>query len=334
MEEEYNYMNNPYISIIVPVYKVEKYIRECIESIVSQKGTWELILVDDGSLDGCPAICDEFAEKDERVQVIHKKNGGVSTARNAGLDVARGEWIWFVDSDDITNFQYEKIEKAVRSIKGEPDYIMFDIQTFNDGASPKLNDVCNDVSEIEDNIDKNNFLLKHICAYHQCLWYRRDAIEKIHLRFTQGLRTGEDGEFQFKYLMVCKHPVYIHYNIYYYRKREGSAMQNPETRKHIVEDTQIVFNHYLTFMKENNIVLEPWLKIRLVGTMKILLYSSFVSGQYKLKVFQRNIRRIMNSYNKKGYGPFSGMLMRLAYFSIPLYCTILKINLRMKGIKI
>lgn len=327
-------MNHPYISIIVPVYKVEKYLRKCIESIICQKGDWELILVDDGSPDGCPAICDEYAAKDGRVQVIHKKNGGVSTARNAGLDVARGEWIWFVDSDDITNFQYEKIEKAVRSIKGDPDYIMFDMQTFNDGDSPKLHDVCNYVSEIEDNIDKNNFLLKHICAYHQCLWYRRNVIEKIHLRFTQGLRTGEDGEFQFKYLMVCKYPVYIHYNIYYYRKREGSAMQNPETRKHVVEDTQIVFNHYLTFMKENNIVLEPWLKIRLVETMKILLYSSFVSEQYKLKIFQRNIRRIMNSYNKEGYGAFSGILMRLAYFSIPLYCTILKINLRIKGIKI
>lgn len=323
-----------FVSIIIPVYNVEHYLRECIESIICQNGNWELILVDDGSPDGCPAICDEYAERDERVQVIHKKNGGVSTARNAGLDVARGEWVWFVDSDDITNFQYEKIEKSVRLIKGKPDYIMFDIQTFNDGDILKLNDDYNETSEIEDDIDKNNFLLKHICVYHSCLWYRRDVIEKIHLRFTQGLRTGEDGEFQFKYLMVCKYPAYIHYNIYYYRKRVGSAMQNPETRKHIVEDTQIVFNHYLTFMKENNIVLEPWLKIRLVGTMKILLYSSYVSGQYKLKVFQRNIRRIMNSYNKEGYDVFSGMLMNMAYFSIKLYCTILKINLRIKGIKI
>lgn len=84
-------MKDVIVSIIILVYKVEKYIRECIESIVSQKGNWELILVDDGSPDGCPAICDEYAEKDERVQVIHKKNGGVSTARNACLDVARVE---------------------------------------------------------------------------------------------------------------------------------------------------------------------------------------------------------------------------------------------------
>lgn len=86
-------MASPFISIIVPIYKVENYIRECVDSIICQKGDWELILVDDGSPDGCPAICDEYAEKDERVQVIHKKNGGVSTARNAGLNVARGEWI-------------------------------------------------------------------------------------------------------------------------------------------------------------------------------------------------------------------------------------------------
>lgn len=327
-------MNNPYISIIVPVYKVEKYIRECIESIICHKGDWELILVDDGSPDGCPAICDDYAEKDERVQVIHKENGGVSTARNAGLNVARGDWIWFVDSDDITNFQYEKIEKAVRSIQGDPDYIMFDMQTFNDGDTPKLNDGSANISEMDDGLDKNNFLLKHICAYHHCLWYRHDVIEKIHLRFTQGLRTGEDGEFQFKYLMVCKHPVYIHHNIYYYRKREGSAMQNPETRKNIVEDAQTVLRHYLVFIKENNVILEPWLKFRMEGTMKILLYSALVSKQYKLRIFQENIRMIMDAYSKDGYKPFSGLLMRLAYFSIPLYCAILKINLRLKGIKL
>lgn len=91
----------PEISVIVPVYKVEKYLDRCIESIVNQTyPDFELILVDDGSPDGSPILCDKWAEKDSRVHVIHKKNGGESSARNAGLKIAKGNWIAFADSDD------------------------------------------------------------------------------------------------------------------------------------------------------------------------------------------------------------------------------------------
>ena len=93
---------SPEISIIVPVYQVEKYLNECIDSILAQTFTdFELILVDDGSPDNCPALCDAAAEKDSRVRVIHQQNKGLSGARNAGIDVARGNWLGFVDSDDM-----------------------------------------------------------------------------------------------------------------------------------------------------------------------------------------------------------------------------------------
>ena len=95
-----------FLSIIIPVYKVEPYLRECLDSIaVSSSDCWEAILIDDGSPDDCPQICDEYAARDNRFRVIHQKNGGVSSARNAGLDNARGEWIWFVDSDDIVDMR-------------------------------------------------------------------------------------------------------------------------------------------------------------------------------------------------------------------------------------
>ena len=91
----------PQVSVIVPVYNVEKYIRRCVDSILAQTfEDFELILVDDGSPDNCPAICDEYAAKDNRVRVIHQENGGVSGARNAALNVATGEYIAFCDSDD------------------------------------------------------------------------------------------------------------------------------------------------------------------------------------------------------------------------------------------
>lgn len=97
--------NEPLISVIVPVYKVEPYLDRCVQSIVDQTyKNLEIILVDDGSPDNCPAMCDAWAEKDSRVLVIHKENGGVSSARNAGLDMATGDYISFVDADDLLDF--------------------------------------------------------------------------------------------------------------------------------------------------------------------------------------------------------------------------------------
>ena len=95
-------MNNNKVSIIIPVYNVESYIDECLNSVVNQTyQNLEIILVDDGSPDKCPQICDNWAEKDYRIKVVHKKNGGLSSARNAGMDVATGSFLMFVDSDDF-----------------------------------------------------------------------------------------------------------------------------------------------------------------------------------------------------------------------------------------
>ena len=104
-------MKSDLISVVVPVYKVEKYLDECVQSIVNQTHrNLEIILVDDGSPDRCPQLCDEWAEKDSRIRVIHQKNGGLSAARNAGLDVAKGDYIGFVDSDDyIAPDMYEQL---------------------------------------------------------------------------------------------------------------------------------------------------------------------------------------------------------------------------------
>ena len=121
----------PLLSIIVPVYDVERYLPKCMDSILAQTFTdFELILVDDGSPDNCPALCDAAAAKDARIRVLHQKNGGLSAARNAGLDVARGEWIGFVDSDDyIAPEMYEILYKAVQSTGADLalcDYVKVD----------------------------------------------------------------------------------------------------------------------------------------------------------------------------------------------------------------
>ena len=110
-------MNESLISVIVPIFKVEDYLNRCVESLIAQTyHNLEIILVDDGSTDTCPQLCDEWAEKDKRIKVIHKKNGGLSDARNAGIRAAEGEYILFVDSDDWVCADYaESLYRAVES---------------------------------------------------------------------------------------------------------------------------------------------------------------------------------------------------------------------------
>lgn len=104
----------PNISIIVPVYNADRYINKCINSILAQKNTdWELLLIDDGSTDNSGKICDEYASTNYRIRVFHKQNGGVSSARNVGLDKAQGTWIAFIDSDDYIDDEYLSIEQQL-----------------------------------------------------------------------------------------------------------------------------------------------------------------------------------------------------------------------------
>ena len=112
-------MNQPLISVIVPIYQVEQYLSQCVDSILNQTYTnLQIILVDDGSPDGCGRICDEYARKDARIHVIHKKNGGVSSARNMGLDAAEGEYLCFVDGDDW--IEPDTYERMMAHMQGDP----------------------------------------------------------------------------------------------------------------------------------------------------------------------------------------------------------------------
>lgn len=123
----------PTISVIVPVYKVEPYIHQCIDSILAQTYTdFELILVDDGSPDNCGMICDEYAKQDDRIRVIHQKNQGLSAARNAGIDIAKGEYLTFIDSDDLVKENYlERLYQLL--IEYHAEISVCDMYSFQDG---------------------------------------------------------------------------------------------------------------------------------------------------------------------------------------------------------
>ena len=123
----------PLVSIVVPVYKIENVLHYCIDSILNQiYEDFELILVDDGSPDNSGKICDEYAKKENRIKVIHKENGGVSSARNCGIDAAKGKYICFVDSDDYVNKNYLEILIKTKSEHPEFDNIWCYFQTVTD----------------------------------------------------------------------------------------------------------------------------------------------------------------------------------------------------------
>ena len=141
--------SGPLISIIVPVYNVDAYLKQCVDSILNQKyENFELLLIDDGSTDKSGEICDVYEQRDKRVRVFHKKNGGVSSARNVGLDNAQGDWIAFVDSDDIVTPDY--LFDLYDSLKeNDIDLVIQNLSVFKDGTEPYRNDTSELSHEIQ-----------------------------------------------------------------------------------------------------------------------------------------------------------------------------------------
>ncbi len=133
----------PLISIVIPVYKVEEYLDKCVESVINQTyENLEIILVDDGSPDKCPRMCDKWFGKDKRIRIIHKKNGGLSDARNAGIEKAKGEYISFIDSDDYiepnyVEFLYDNLINENADISMGKHYVIYDKKTLNTGSGKK-----------------------------------------------------------------------------------------------------------------------------------------------------------------------------------------------------
>ena len=219
----------PLLSIIVPVYDVERYLPKCMDSILAQTFTdFELILVDDGSPDNCPALCDAAAAKDARIRVIHQKNGGLSAARNAGLDAARGAWIGFVDSDDyIAPEMYEALYQAVQSTGA--DLALCDYAEVDEAGAP--------CQSMHIRLEKKDFtgrdLLKNATdSTIQPAWnklYRRDVFAQ--LRYPEG-KLNEDLFLIPEICLNTQKAVVVPRALYYYVQRGGSIMSGNKTLRH------------------------------------------------------------------------------------------------------
>lgn len=207
------------ISIIVPVYNTEKYLRKCIDSIIAQTNKdWELLLVDDGSKDESGKICDEYAVKDSRVRVFHKENGGVSSARNLALDNARGEWLAFVDSDDVVDKEYLSLER----VADDTDVVIKSTKTFNENGEIKSK---KQIISYRTIIDEDEIGKYYIRDRQSALWdkiIRRKVVGKR--KFNENVKVGEDFQFFISCLSDVNKITFTPKGCYYYFIRQGSAM--------------------------------------------------------------------------------------------------------------
>ena len=225
----------PRISIIVPVYNVEKYIYRCIDSILAQTFTdFELILIDDGSLDNCGRICDEAFQKDSRVKAIHKTNGGLSSTRNVGLDIAKGDYVVFIDSDDY--IELDLLEQVVFVLKKHPKALVCygivfenecgEIRSSYLGKTPKY-------VELRLKKDRARFICNELTDYRlpwnsQMKVFRRDIIDKYNIRFVDNKQIfAEDYCFSLFYFAFVDEIYNIQNKpMYHYMQRTSSIMSN------------------------------------------------------------------------------------------------------------
>ncbi len=206
------------VSIIVPVYKVEKYLDKCVDSIVNQTyKDIEIILVDDGSPDNCPKMCDDWAIKDDRIKVIHKENGGLSDARNTGLEVSTGDYVGFVDGDDVvSNVMYEKLIDLISNSNSQISMCQF--ARFIEGNSPNYT-IKDDVSVFGQN-EALKEILKEKIGNHVCnKLFKRELFDNI--SFTKGV-AYEDIFIFYKLVLKANKIAITDSKLYGYMQRRDS----------------------------------------------------------------------------------------------------------------
>lgn len=237
-------MNTPKVSVIVPVYNVQNYLRECLDSVANQTiRDIEIICVNDGSRDGSGAILDEYAAKDSRFVVVHQENAGQSVARNRGLDLARGEFVSFLDSDDY--FEYDMLEKALPILENpEIDIVMFFFQTFGENPWKLKKGILSDYKPIYSGMWEK---IDVITSMYYVVWnqvYRREFLEKYKIRFLVGC-LFEDNHFSVKSNYYCRNLAILPEILYHYRigsgyttdsRRNASLRRYPEMYPLLIDD--------------------------------------------------------------------------------------------------
>lgn len=272
------------ISIIVPVYNVEKYLHKCLDSILAQTfKEFEVILVDDGSSDNSGKICDEYAKKDSRVKVFHKENAGVSSARNLGLKEASGEWIVFIDSDDYISKDFLECDYSTTADVIQKSY---DIINEDSGLST-LHKVTNKIIE-----DKEEFYRFYVRKRTNALWdkiIRRELIKNI--TFNENVKIGEDFLFFLEIIKNIKQYLFDDKGIYHYIIHSNSAMQSTLKEPLLfIRITIDSINNICSILNKNEDK-----KLR-----DSIIYQSCINILYNYRLsFSDSEKQILSAYYKK-----------------------------------
>lgn len=249
-------MTNPKVSIIVPVYKAERLLPRCIEGVLSQAfRDWELILVDDGSPDDSGDLCDSYAVNNSQIRVLHKQNGGVSSARNYGLDNAKGELVTFLDADD-----YWCPEYLGRMVSADADLVVCGFQGIEgcEFSPVKESFGKDDGSRFENLVNVPYYLDSPWCKM-----FKRSMIEDNHLRFDPKLRLTEDTVFSYEYLSACHNVKVLSDKLYFYDGVWGGT-----SSKYKLSEQEL-----------------RYISIRSVGCIKKLNQTFHVNIPYRHKAF-------------------------------------------------
>lgn len=296
--------STPLVSIIIPIYKVEPYLRRCLNSIVNQTYVnLEIILVDDGSPDRCPAICDEYAAKDLRIIVIHKENGGLSDARNAGLDICTGEYISFVDSDDWVENKY--IETLISSaLLQDADIVIGSYDLIRNNKSEASEPFQNGM------FSKKEVFFKIITAQTTHLgisWgklYKKNILEGE--RFPVG-KTQEDNYTSYKFIYKANRICCVDRVLYHYFQREHSISKT-DTSNNFMDVVKEQFD-FLLEKKEYELAEFTALKL---GWYWL---NQFLNSNYTNKSASFNARHYHSQLN---HIPIFHIIKRIK-FSIAIY---------------
>jgi len=296
---------NPQISIIIPVYKAEAFLHRCIVSILSQSlKDFELILIDDGSPDSSGIICDKYAKQDLRIKVFHKKNGGVSSARNLGLKHANGTWIMFVDSDDF--LQEQALERMIKiSHSYSSDFFIFRSQVvFHEIAQAPMVNTSLNVQEIE--ILSPQMYMKNILCYTinvgpYAKLFKANIAKQ--LAFDEEMKIGEDLLFNLEYAnkMIQSEIIYSNLIVYNYFINSASAMHTNNLKREYKTLTNKVFE----FFQKNNCKLDKEFDIfRMINIFQPYLanrtypnaYDTKILCQLDNKLLTKQINRLLYYY--------------------------------------
>ena len=274
------------ITVIIPVYNVEEYLDECVDSVVSQTySNLEIILVDDGSPDNCPAKCDEWAGKDSRIKVIHKQNGGLSDARNAGIDIATGIYIIFIDSDDY--IRQDMIEKLYSALTREKaDIAACGIHSFEGDKTSDWG--CHDFTG---NPQQILSLLYDDAKYPVSAWnkiYSRNCW--ANLRFPVG-KTCEDAFTTYQLVHNANRIVMIPEPLYCYRIRPGSIMTSSFSLKKMDEEEAWRCNYQ--FIEKNYPKLKKNAFDFYLQRVNVLIHTMTKEDKEKFAEQYNQLRRIL-----------------------------------------